>query len=344
MLKYLWTACFIWGIALIGYGQTNFTGPRVALAEKGLPSLPNDAGQFWMVYDLTPYTGLYPNLPAPEQNILNWILYDTEKDFWFREPFGTLSSTRQKLYVYHTSQVQQYISNVLDRFMDAEKKKIIFRVQIILLDSPDWRTKNAQYIHPYPVNKSEISGWTLNKTEVPLFLQALAKRSDYIELNAARNDVPNTEMFGWNLPAPKRDYIRDIQTAPSAPRGYVTDTHSIDEGYRFEVTPLISTNGEQAEILFSCRSTAIEKMHSFSLKVPTSDAPRQQLEAETPQIVQTEITDKISFPLDQVFLLDLGMVPMPEGVSDGKSSSISEIVSGKSIFKNVLVLIQKSDL
>ena len=343
MARILFSILFLFAAALAS-AQESFNGPRTALAERSLAALPSEAGQFWMVYDLTPYTNLYPNLPNPEQAIVSWILQDTGKDFWFKEPFGVISADRNKLYVYHTAAVQQYVSNVLDRFMDAEKKNIVFQIQIFLLDTPDWRTKTASMLHPYPVSRQEISGWVLAKADVPAFLQAISKRPDYTELNASRSDVPNTELFGWVLPARERTYVRDIQVAASSPQGYVSDVHKIDEGYRFEATPLVSTNGEQAEILFSCSSTVIGQTLPVPLKIPTASAPRQILNAETPQIAHTELTDKVSFPLDQAFLLDLGMIPMPEEASVDKPLSLSGIVSGRSIYKNVLVLIRKNDL
>ena len=343
MARILFSLLFLFAAALAS-AQESFTGPRTALAERSLAALPSEAGQFWMVYDLTPYTSLYPNLPNPEQAIVSWILQDTGKDFWFKEPFGVISADKNKLYVYHTAAVQQYISNVLDRFMDTEKKNIVFQIQIFLLDTPDWRTKAASMLHPYPVSRQEISGWILAKADVPAFLQAISKRSDYTELNASRSDVPNTELFGWVLPAQERTYVRDIQVAASSPQGYVSDVHKIDEGYRFEATPLVSTNGEQAEILFSCSSTVVGQTLPVPLKIPTASAPRQILNAETPQIAHTELTDKVSFPLDQAFLLDLGMIPMPEEASVDKPISLSGIVSGRSIYKNVLVLIRKNDL
>ena len=343
MARVLFSLLFLFAAAFAS-AQENFTGPRAALAERGLAALPSDAGQFWMVYDLTPYTGLYQNLPNPEQAVLSWILQDTGKDFWFKEPFGVISADKNKLYVYHTAAVQQYVSNVLDRFMDTEKKNIVFQIQIFLLDTPDWRTKTASMLHPYPVSRQEISGWILTKTDVPTFLQAISKRPDYTELNASRSDVPNTELFGWVLPARERTYVRDIQVAASSPQGYVSDVHKIDEGYRFEATPLVSTNGEQAEILFSCSATVVEQTLPVPLKIPTASAPRQILNAETPQIAHIELTDKVSFPLDQAFLLDLGMLPMPAEASVDKPLSLSGIVAGRSIYKNVLVLIRKNDL
>lgn len=334
---------FLIGSAAL-FSQEPFTGPSIAQATRGLDALPAESGQFWMVYDITPYTKLYPTLTAPQRAITSWILHDTGEDFWHGEPFGVFSADKEKIVVYHGEKVQRYISNVLDRFMDPSKKNELFSVTIVVVDSPDWRTRGAEWIHPYPVHTKGISGWTLDAAGYQALRQSLAKRSDFLELNAERNVVPNTETFGWVLPSPARSYIRDIQVSQSAPSGYVADSAAIDEGYRMEITPLLSTTGDLIEFLFFCDSTAVEKMYPFSLKVPTAAAPRQQLTAETPQIAHRTLKDKISFPKNQVFLLDLGMIPiMTEKQSEpGLVDSIAKTFGGKSNYKNVLVFIQSA--
>ena len=339
--------CLLLGLLLIGsaaFSQEAFTGPKIAAATKGLSALPNDAGQYWMVYDISPYTKLYPSLTAPQKAITSWILYDTGEDFWHGEPFGVFSADKEKISVYHNEKVQQYVSNVLDRFLDPAKKGELFSVIIVVVDSPDWRTRGAEWVRPYPVNTKGISGWTLDAAGYKSLVQSLSKRSDYVELNASRNIVPNTETFGWVLPSPTRNYVRDIQISAGTSSGYVADSTAIDEGYRIEITPLLSTNGDLIEFLFTCDSTAVEKMYPVSLKVPTSAAPRQQLTAEVPQIARYELKDKISFPKNQIFLLDLGMVPILLGTSNdaGLVGSIAKTFGGKSTYKNVLVFIQSA--
>ena len=322
--------------------QESFEGPKHTTARQGAASLPSEAGQIYVDYDLTPYTSQYPNLQHPEQTILSWIMADTGESFWFGEPFGFLSADSSHLRVYHTVKVQQYISNVLDRFMDPEKKKQQFTVKIVSVDSPDWRTKGADWIRPYPAKAEGVSCWTLDNTGYTSLMQFLSRRSDFEELNQARNIVPNAETFGWVFPAPKREYSRDIQVAASNPNGFVTDKTSIDEGYRIEVTPLLSTNGDLIEFMISCNSTVVEKMHSFALRIPTSQSPRQQLNGETPQIATREVEEKISFPRDRILLIDLGLVPIPEktnGQEPGLGDSLSKIMGGKSLWRDLLVFV-----
>jgi len=320
------------------WGGEPFSGPKNVAAVRLDGTLPATAGQYWMEYDITPYTSRYPALPHPEQTLINWIIYDTGETFWHGEPFCVLSADKQALRVYHNDKVQQYISNVLDRFLDPAKKNELFSVQIISVGTPDWRTKAAAWIRPYPSNSPGISCWTLDLAGYQALSQSLAKRSDYLQLNASRNIVPNTETFGWVLPSPKREYIRDIQLSNASSQGYVSDTTSIDEGYRIEVTPLLSTNGDLIEFYFSCQSTVIEKMHSFQLKVPTSESPRQQLSGETPQIASREMKDKISFPKDRVLLIDLGMVPMPK--QKAEDSGLSKLFGGENCWQNLLIFVQ----
>lgn len=329
-------------IVPISFAQEPFEGPKYTTAQQGASSLPAEAGQIFVDYDLTPYTSQYPNLPHPERTIIRWIMADTGESFWFEEPFGFLSADSAHLRVYHTVKVQQYVSNVLDRFIDPEKKKQQFTVKIVMVDSPDWRTKGADWIRPYPAKAEGISCWTLDNTGYISLTQFLSRRSGFKELNQARDIVPNAETFGWVFPASKREYSRDIQVAASNPNGYVTDRTSIDEGYRIEVTPLLSTNGDLIEFMILCNSTVIEKMHTFPLRIPTSQSPRQQLNGETPQIAAREVKEKISFPRDRILLIDLGLVPIPEPTKEdgsGFGDSISKIISGKSIWRNLLVFV-----
>ena len=330
-------------ISFAASGQEPFNGPKIATASRAFDTLPSDAGQFWMVYDISPYTSLYPSLPNPEQSLVNWILFDTGESFWHTEPFGVFQADRNTLRVYHTEKVQRYVSNILDRFMDPAHKNDLFTVRIITVTEPDWRTKAASSIRPYPAKAVGISCWTLEAADYAALTQSLGRRSDYVELNASRNVVPNTETFGWVLPSPKQTYVRDIQLSSTAPQGYVADTASIDEGYRIEVTPLLSTGGDLIEFFFSCQSTAVEKTHTFPLKVPTASSPRQQLTAEVPQIVSREIKDKISFPKDKILLLDLGMIPFaPETRSEsaGIAGGLSKVIGAKPLWRNVLIFVQ----
>ncbi|MEO1614361.1 MAG: hypothetical protein AAFV88_00840 [Planctomycetota bacterium] len=62
-------------------------------------TLPQEAGQYWVDYDLRPYTGYLQQHDHPEQAIVDWVLRETGTDVWFTAPFGVLNANRDKLSV-----------------------------------------------------------------------------------------------------------------------------------------------------------------------------------------------------------------------------------------------------
>lgn len=322
----------------------SFTGPKITKFVKGPAELPKESGQFWSVYDLSPYLTANAAVKNPEKTILNWILQDTGNDFWHGDPMGVLSFSGGKLYVYHNAKVQQYVSNVLDRFLDEKHKTEVFTIRLILLESPDWRTKAAEWIRPYPVKSTDTQGWILSPENRAKLLEDLSRRIDYIDLNRGQNRIPNGETFGWLYAAPPRNFTADIQIANNS-AGYITNAQKIDEGYRIEVTPLLSTDGTQIEFAFRCQTTVVERMLSFNLKIPTIAAPRQQLPAELPQILHAERKEKVSFPKNSVFLLDLGMMPLSLGntqqQNNGPLIGLARMVSSRSpVYYQLLMIIE----
>ena len=337
--------CFVLGfwlsaIELCAQSPKDFSGPKNAKFVKGTVSLPNDSGQTWVSYDITAYTSRFPEVRVPQRTILNWILADTTQKFWYGKPFGLLNATRENLYVYHEPKVQQYVSNVIDRFVDPQKKDSLFSVRIITTRLPDWRAKVADKVRPYPVKAKDVQGWLATREDAVKIAEELATRSDFRELNVARDTVAHGETFGWVYAPPVKTYIRDYLASSKDKVGYVVDKGSVDEGYRFETTILKSTNGQQIEFLFRGESTVISKMYPIHLKISPVNAPLQTLAVELPQILHCERQEKISFPVEQVFLLDLGMFPLLFSAENNEDFSLSNVFSNKTLFCNVLVMVQ----
>ncbi|MDD3586623.1 MAG: hypothetical protein PHQ75_05530 [Thermoguttaceae bacterium] len=327
-------------IELSAQSPSDFAGPKNVKFVKGTVPLPNESGQIWVSYDIASYTSRFPEVQVPQRTILNWILADTTQKFWYGKPFGFLNATRENLYVYHTPKVQQYVSNVIDRFADSQKKDSLFSVRIMTTRLPDWRAKVADKVRPYPVKASDVQGWLATREDAVKIATELAARSDFRELNVARDTVAHGESFGWVYAPPVKTYIRDYLASSKDKVGYIVDKGSIDEGYRFETTIMKSTNDQQIEILFRGESTVVSKMYPIHLKISPSNAPQQSLAVELPQILHCERQEKLSFPVEQVLLLDLGMFPLLfSGENDG-DFSLSNVFNSKTLFCNVLVMVQ----
>ncbi len=328
--------------------NVRFDGPRTTNYSLEF-ELPKSDGQFWAMYDVAGYSERFPNLSSPQNAIVDWIMFDAGDDFWRREPFSAFSASRDRLYVYHNEPVQRYVSNVVDRFLDPTRRNVAFSIRVVAVRTPDWRSRVAQSLTPLrPTvvgNGADPQGWLAEKAELEKVYAEIKKRSDFVLLNSARGVVPNAETFGLASVAPKRELVRDVRLDSSAPAGYVSDVAAVDEGFRFEATPLLSTTGETLETLVRYRATVVEKTATFGMRVPTETAPRQRLEVERPAIVSCDVRAKLAFPRTKGAILDLGAVPMvlpKTAESGGIVGSVSRFVAPQSAFYNVVVFFSEA--
>ena len=71
--------------------------------------LPNEHGQVWREYDISPYTLRVRDVAKPEQAIIDWVLRETGTEVWFAEPLGILNASSTTLRVYHTPEMQERV-------------------------------------------------------------------------------------------------------------------------------------------------------------------------------------------------------------------------------------------
>ncbi|REJ67097.1 MAG: hypothetical protein DWQ31_12300, partial [Planctomycetota bacterium] len=94
--------------------------PPIARVTKGSGTLPNDQGQVWREYDISPYTLRVTSTNQPEQAIVDWILRETGYEAWHGEEVAVLNATRGTLRVYHTPEKQAIVGEIVDRFVNTE--------------------------------------------------------------------------------------------------------------------------------------------------------------------------------------------------------------------------------
>ena len=93
--------------------------------------LPNQQGQVWREYDISPYTARVTTTKRPEQAIVDWILRETGYEVWHSEPLGILSATPRTLRVYHTPEMQALVAEVVDRFVASEAENQTFSLRVM---------------------------------------------------------------------------------------------------------------------------------------------------------------------------------------------------------------------
>ncbi len=287
--------------------------PRAPMARvsSGSGSLPNDAGQIYREYDIVDYTKRVTNTNSPEQALIDWILRETGYEAWHTGPVvAVLHADREKLRVYHTPEMQALVGEIVDRFVNTEAETHTFGVRVVTVDNPNWRSRAMSVLRPVAVQSQGIQAWLLAKEDAALLMADLRRRSDFKEHSAPHLMVANGQSTVVAATRPRK-YMRGIVTRPEIWPGFDTDWSQIDEGYTFELNPLLSLDGRLIDAVVKCNIDQVERLLPVTLDVPTTVASRQQTKIEVPQVSQCRLHERFRWPTDQVLLVGLGMVAPP---------------------------------
>jgi hypothetical protein len=288
---------------------TSVAKTPVARVTKGPGALPNDAGQEWRDYDISPYTARVTSTARPEQAILDWIFFETGYEAWHSEPLSILSANRRTLRVYHTPQMQAVVGEMVDRFVNSEAETQAFGVRVVSVGSPTWRVKAHKSLKAVGAQSQGVQAWLLAKEDASLLAAELRKRSDYREHSTPHLLVNNGQSTVIAVTRP-RNYVRDVVLTASWP-GFEPQTAQLDEGFSLQFHPLMSLDAKTIDAVIKCNVDQVERMIPVNLDVPTPVAPRQRTKIDVPQIASCRLHERFRWPTDQVLLISLGVVAAP---------------------------------
>ncbi len=282
----------------------------VAKVSTGSGALPNDHGQLWREYDISPYTLRVTSTARPEQAIVDWILRETGYETWHSDPLGILSASERTLRVYHTPEMQQTVADVVDRFVSSEADTQTFGLRVVTVNHPNWRARAQRYLKPISVQTPGVQAWLVQKEDAAMLMAELRRRTDFREHSSPHLMVNNGQSSVVSATRAK-SYVRGAILRPEAWPGFEQDTAVIDEGFSLEFTPLLSTDKKVIDATVKCDIDQIEKMIEVMLDIPTVVAPRQRTRVEVPQMAHFRFHERFRWPAEQVLLIGMGMVAVP---------------------------------
>ncbi len=282
----------------------------VTRVSTGTGSLPNEGGQLYREYDISPYTARITTTKRPEQAVVDWILRETGYESWHGEPLAILSATPKTLRVYHTPQVQSLVAEIVDRFNSTEAESQAFGIRVITLDSPDWRVRVQRLLSPVPIRAQGCQAWVLEREAAAAVLNELRRRSDYREHSSPQLLVQNGQSAVVSAMR-GRNYVRDVKVRPELWPGFEPESAVVDEGFSLEFTPLLMLDGKTLEAAIRCDVDQVERLVPVTLSIPTPVAPRQSTRIEVPQTAHFRFQERFRWSADRILILDLGVVPVP---------------------------------
>jgi hypothetical protein len=284
---------------------------RTALqATRGTDELPRKHGQQWWEYNIAPYTSKVTSTARPQQAIIDWILRETGTEIWFSEPFGTLSSDRDKIYVYHTPEVQAIVKDVVKNFVEGDKEQQALGLRMVTVGSPNWRSSAYSLLKPINVQAAGLEAWLVSKENAAVLLSQLRKRSDFREQSAPNLLVFNGQSQTLTQRRP-RNYIRSVG-ANQQP-----GMSKIDEGFSMQISPLWSQDGRVLDAVIKCHIDQVEQLVPVTVDIPTYANQVQRMQVQVPQMVSWRLHERFRWPTDKILLLSCGVVATPSAEPTG---------------------------
>lgn len=304
---------------------------------RGLDVLPNDAGQIWRTYDISPYTARVTNHDKPQQAVVDWILRETGSELWFSEPLGILSASPTALRVYHTPRIQDKVQAIVDRLVASRANPEVFSLRLITLSSANWRSKAFTSLKEIDVKSPGVEAWLLSKENAAILLGELRKRADYQQHNAPDIAVHTGQPFQTSRSRPRSYPQSLVQRNPAYPF-YDLKMATIDEGYSLEMSPLRSLDGKSMEAVVKVSVDQIEKFEDVAIEIPAPDGNMQKIEIQVPQVVSWRVVERFRWPANQVLLLSCGVVASP-GARPNNVIKVPKLLTNSADRANALLFI-----
>jgi hypothetical protein len=283
---------------------------RITQVNKGSGTLPNDHGQVWREYDISPYTSRVNTTEKPEQAIVDWILRETGTEVWFSEPLGLLNASKTSLRVYHTPEMHRLILDVVDRFVSSQAESQAITLRLVTIGSPNWRATALPLLQPIGVKSAGVDAWLLSKENAAVLLAQLRKRTDYREHNSPSVLVQNGQSHTVTRTTP-RNFVRSVRLRPDVWPGHELDMGQLQEGYSLQISPLMALDGTAIDAVIKCQIDQIEKLVSVAIDVPSVGGGTQRVQIQVPQVVSWRLHERFRWPAEQVLLLSCGVVAAP---------------------------------
>ena len=278
--------------------------------------LPNEAGQVWREYDISPYTENIGAVQRPQQAILDWVLRETGTEMWFNEPLGILNATKDRLIVYHTPEIQAEVRAITDRFVRTRGQEQNFNVDLLTVGNPNWRSNAYSLLQTIDVQTPGVEAWMMSKENAAILIGQLRGRTDFKLHSGGEVKTHDGQSFVLEKTKPVQ-FVRSLRWLPGQFPVYEPLMTTINEGYTLSISSLSLLDSRAIEVAVKCDVDQVETLTPVKIPVAGAAGSVQTAEINVPELISWRLHERFRWPSDQVLLLSCGVVADPQPETSG---------------------------
>ncbi len=278
--------------------------------------LPNEAGQVWREYDISPYTENVKSVEKPQQAILDWVLRETGTEMWFNEPLGILHATKDRLIVYHTPEIQQEVKAITDRFVRTRGQEQNFNIDLLTVENPNWRSNAYPLLQTIDVQTPGVEAWMMSKENAAILIGQLRQRADFRQHSGGEVKSHDGQSFVLEKTKPVA-FVRSLRWLPGQFPSFEPLMTTINEGYTLNISSLSLLDNRAIEVAVKCDVDQVETLTPIKIPVAGAGNTVQTADINVPELISWRLHERFRWPSDQVLLLSCGVVADPKPETNG---------------------------
>jgi hypothetical protein len=288
------------------------------------PALAAEPGQQWQQFDISRYTGLDHSQGNPQSAILEWIFRRTGTAPWHGDKIAVLSASRSKIRVYNDAKNLEAVSQVVERFTNAQSDFLSVRVRFVAAVDTRWRYAVYSRLTPVGSGPQGQQIWTLKVEDSAFVLAQMQVYQGFRLLADQKVDMVNGQTLTVKTSEP-RGYTGGIQRESAVGLGYQPKAEQLEEGVTLKLSPLLNFDGDALDAAIDLTANTVKSLHRTKVIAPRDIGPNE-MTLDVPEVTDSRLNQTVKeWPLGQTLLISGGIQP---GILQNKGGFMNMRIPG----------------
>ncbi len=294
-------------------------GPDDPESDDPPPNFPSEPGQQWRQFDISRYTGLDHSQGNPQNAITEWIFRRTGSAPWHGEKVAVLSASRSRVRAYHDAKHLDEVSQVIDRFVNAERDFLSVSVKFVAAVDTRWRYAAYSLLTPVGSGPQGQQIWTLGVKDAAFVLAQMQIHQGYRLLTDQKVEMVNGQTLTVKTSEP-RGYTGRMQRESANGLGYQPKSEQLEEGVTLRLSPLLTFDGDTLDAAIDLTANTVKSLHRTKVIAPREIGP-SEITLDVPEVTESRLNQTVKgWPLGQTLLISAGIQP---GILQGKGGFLN---------------------
>jgi hypothetical protein len=272
------------------------------------PNFLTEAGHQWRNFDISKYMALPHKDANPQKHIVDWIFRRTDPTLWHGEKIAVLSAGRSKIRAYHNAKVLDQVSEVVERFSDAQSNFLSLRIRLVAAADTRWRYAVYKRLKLLSSGPQGQQVWTVKSDDAAMIYNQL-QLTQGARLLADRLFEMVNGQTALLYSTSQRPYNGALQRDNAAAQGFQPKAEELEEGVTLRISPLLSFDGDTLDAGLLLTTNNVRTFHQTRILAPKEVGPGEA-RIDVPEVSETQLNQTVrAWPIGETLIISAGIQP-----------------------------------